>query len=37
MIRTLLSKIILWALRTDAPEYDPAALDRVSRDLKAGQ
>lgn len=35
-MRALLRKIILWALRDNAPEYDPATLDKIASDLRNG-
>lgn len=34
-MRALLRAIILWALRTDDPPYDPAELDRIAAAEKA--
>lgn len=37
-MRTLLRRLILWALAgAPAPQHDPAALDRIAAEDKAGQ
>lgn len=33
-MRALLRWVILWALQREEPEYDPAELDRIQRELR---
>lgn len=35
-MRALLRKLILWALRSDEPTYDPVTLDKIASDLRNG-
>lgn len=36
-MRALLRKLILWALRSEEPVYDPATLDKIASDLRYGE